>query len=128
MGTLRSGYPCLGFSSPTSPWASPKPSPASSPIRRPRKLEPEYNKQDYDVSPTRLSEYPEFFDTTILEIHGSKFGYSCPNLNNPILKCQNYKYFGQVKIAKDCLDQNLIFSNYPTLISFCIGHFRCEPL
>ena len=91
MGTLRSGFPCLGFSSPTSPWASPKPSPTSSPIRRPRKLEPEYYKQDYDVSPTRLSEYPEFFDTSTLEIHGSKFGNSCPNLSSPFLKCQSCK-------------------------------------
>ena len=85
MVTLRSGYPYLGFSSPTSPWASPKPSPTSSPIRRPRKLEPEYSKQEYDVSPTRLSEYPEFFDTTTLELHGSKFGYRSPNVSNPIL-------------------------------------------
>ena len=72
MGTLRSGYPCLGFSSPTSP--------CTSPIRRPKKIEPEYNQQEYDVSPTRLSEYQDYFDTTVLEIHGSKFGYTCPNL------------------------------------------------
>ena len=81
MGTLRSGYPYLGFSSPTSPWASPKLTPTSSSIRRPWKIQPEYKEQDYDVSPTRLSEYPEYFDTTVLEIHGSKLSariyFSC---------------------------------------------------